>query len=143
MSHLARYRAGCVIIVLLMAAPAFGAESPNYTMTTQARWALIATWAGLTVGFLGVLMTIRRDRASARRDIETMQEASDARVRQIVLTVLNDPEFRARVDNRTREVARSMAYEEFRYDRADTRLAQMEDDVRALQAKLDRLGPAR
>lgn len=120
------------LLLCLLAASLVADAEPSredYKITTQARWAIIATWLGIGVAVFGFLLTIRRDRASMRKSI-------DERTAKIVAAILNEPEYRKRVDERTREVARELAYTEFHFDRRwQSRLDQIETDIEELQRR--------
>ena len=125
-----------VAAMAVLAQQTLAADRPS-GITNQALLGLIATWIGLGIGFFTIVMTIRRDRAGAQRDMRAMQEAADARTREILQALLNDPNARERTDNRTKEVVRALAYSEFGYDpRAIQRLDLMEQDLRRLRDDL-------
>lgn len=130
-----------ILIVLLFATLLFtsvtaaqqAATERPAAISTQALWALIATWLGLGIGFFGVVLTIRRDRAAANVTMTLFQDRVDTRTREVVHSILHDAVLRDRADERTREIVRGMAYTEFKYDpRAAERLDLLERDVRKL-----------
>lgn len=129
-----------LFVTLLFTSVIMGQQAADHrpsAISTQALWALIATWLGLGIGFFGVVLTIRRDRAAANVTMANFQDRVDSRTREVVHAVLNDSKHRDRADERTREIVRGMAYTEFKYDpRANDRLDTMERDVRRLHDDL-------
>jgi len=124
-----------IVVILFCGVVVAQPREDNYTMTKQARLALIATWVSVSVGFLTVILTIKRDRSARQRSAADLDAILDARVRKIVHEELNDPAQRARFDQRVIEVGRSLAYQEFRYDpRHEDRMRQMENELSELRS---------